>query len=155
MMTNFDDFCTWVLVVVDDLRKPISPFFRHPEPKPECTDSELIAVSLIGECLGWHMGTEQLSCFIDYRHLFPHIPSQNRFNQRRRTHQVAINLIRQVLLRSLDLSQDRKGLIDRVPIPVVQFHLVPSSTGDWKASEVAFGKAITKKQTFFGYRLHF
>jgi hypothetical protein len=31
---------------------------------------------------------------------------------------------------------------------------VPSSTGDWKAHHATFGKAITKKQTFFGYRLH-
>jgi hypothetical protein len=37
---------------------------------------------------------------------------------------------------------------------VVQFHQVPSSTGDWKVYEATFGKAITKKQTFFGYCLH-
>jgi len=66
----------------------------------------------------------------------------------------AINLIRVVLLRSLDLSQDKQCLIDSLPIPAVQFHLVPASTGDWKAYQATFGKAITKKQTFFGYRLH-
>ena len=66
----------------------------------------------------------------------------------------AINLIRQVLLHSLGLSLDRQCIIDSLPIPVVQFHLVPGSTGDWKAYEARFGKAITKKQTFFGYRLH-
>ena len=66
----------------------------------------------------------------------------------------AMNLIRIVLLRSLDLSQDRQCLIDSLPIPVVQFHLVPSSSGDWRAFQATFGKAITKKQTFFGYRLH-
>jgi len=66
----------------------------------------------------------------------------------------AINLIRQVILRSLDLSRDNQCLIDSVPIPALQFHLVPSSSGDWKAFQATYGKAITKKQTFFGYRLH-
>jgi hypothetical protein len=35
------------------------------------------------------------------------------------------NLIRQVILRSLDLSRDPQCLIDSVPISVVQFHLFP------------------------------
>ncbi len=154
MITDFEDFCTWVFVVVDDIWKPIAPFFKRPGPKPECRDSELIAMSLIGECRGWHMETELLSCWKEYRHLFPHIPSQSRFNRRRRNLMHAINLIRQVILRSLDLSLDRQCMIDSLPIPVVQFHLVPGSTGDWKAYEATFGKAITKKQTIFGYRLH-
>ena len=81
MITDFDDFCTCVFVVVDDIWKSIMPFFKRPRPGSECTDSELIAMSMIGECRGWHMETELLSCWKDYRHLFPHIPSQSRFNR--------------------------------------------------------------------------
>lgn len=154
MITDFEDFCTWVFVVVDDIWKTVAPLCKRPGPKPDCTDSELIAMSLIGECRGWHMETELLSCWQEYRHLFPHIPSQSRFNRRRRNLMQAINLIRVVILRSLDLSQDKQCLIDSLPIPALQFHLVPASTGDWKAAQATFGKAITKKQTFFGYRLH-
>lgn len=154
MITDFEDFCTWVFVVVDDIWKSVAPFCKRPGPQPECSDSELIAMTLIGECRGWHMETELLSCWKEYRHLFPRIPSQSRFNRRRRNLMHAINLVRTVILHSLDLSQDRQCLIDSLPIPVVQFHLVPSSTGDWKAYQATFGKAITKKQTFFGYRLH-
>ena len=154
MITNFEDFCTWVYVVVGDIWKPIATFFKRPGPKPECTDSELIAMVLIGECRGWHMETELLSCWKEYRRLFPRIPSQSRFNRRRRNLMQAIHLIRQVILRSLDLSQDNQCLIDSVPIPALQFHLVPSSSADWKSYQAAYGKAVTKKQTFFGYRLH-
>jgi hypothetical protein len=154
MITNFEDFCTWVFVVVDDTWKEIAPFFKRPGPKPECGDSELITMALIGECRGWHMETELLSCWKEYRHLFPRIPSQSRFNRRRRNLMQAINLIRQVIVHSLDLSQDNQCLIDSVPIPALQFHLVPSSSADWKAFNATYGKAITKKQTFFGYRLH-
>ena len=37
---------------------------------------------------------------------------------------------------------------------MVQFHLVPSSTGDWAAHGAIFGRCATKKQTIYGYRLH-
>lgn len=154
MITEFEDFCIWVYVIVDDIWKAMAPLFGRPGPSPVCSDSELIAMSLIGECRGWHIETDLLSCLREYRHLFPTLPSQSRFNRRRRNLMQAMNLIRQVLLRSLDLSQDRQCIIDSLPIPVVQFHLVPSSTGDWKAYGATFGKCITKKQTIFGYRLH-
>jgi hypothetical protein len=154
MIADFEDFCTWVFVIVDDIWKMIAPLYKRPGPKPECKDSELIAMSLIGECRGWHMETEMLSCWKEYRYLFPHIPSQSRFNRRRRNLMMATNLIRQVIMQSLDLSLDHQCLIDSLPIPVVQFHLVPSSKGVWKAYQATFGKAITKKQTIFGYRLH-
>ena len=65
------------------------------------------------------------------RDLFPHIPSQSRFNRRRRALMDAFNLIRQVVLSTLDLSADGQAAIDSVP--VVKFHLVPGSTGDWAA----------------------
>jgi hypothetical protein len=154
MITEFEDFCTWIFVVVDDIWVQISPFFKRPGPMPECSDSELIAMALIGECRGWHMETELLSCWKEYRGMFPHIPSQSRFNRRRRNLMQSFTLIRQVILRSLDLSLDRQCIIDSLPTPVVQFHLVPGSTGDWRAFGATFGKVSTKKQTIFGYRLH-
>src|SRR5260370_21014002 len=49
---------------------------------------------------------------------------------------------------------DRQGRIDSLPTPVVQFHLVPGSTGDWRTFGATFGKVVTKKQTSFGSRLH-
>jgi hypothetical protein len=154
MITEFEDFCTWVFVVVADTWEQISPFFKRPGPSPECSDSELISMALIGECRGWHMETELLSCWKEYRDMFPHIPSQSRFNRRRRNLMQAFTLIRQVILRSLDLSLDRQCIIDSLPTPVVQFHLVPGSTGDWRAFGATYGKVSTKKQTIFGYRLH-
>ena len=79
MLPEFEDFCTWVFVVVDDIWEQIAPFFKRPGPAPVCSDSELIAMALIGECRGWHMETELLSCWKEYRAMFHHIPSQSRF----------------------------------------------------------------------------
>jgi hypothetical protein len=153
MLADFEDFCIGVYVVVDELWQQIEPLLSRPGPPPLCSDSELIAMSLIGECRGWQMETELLSCWQDDQHLFPHLPSRSRFNRRRRNLMQAINLLRRVIWRSLDLAQDQQCLIDRLPVPAVQLHLVPSSTGDGKAFQATSGQAVTKKQTFFGYRL--
>ena len=154
MIAEFDEFCLWVFVIVDDIWKEIAPLLKRPGPTPMCSDSELITMALIGECRGWDKETEMLNNWQERRDLFPHIPSQSRFNRRRRNLMQAFNLIRQVLLCGLDLAQDRQCVIDSLPVPVVQFYLVPSSTGAWAAHGATFGKVSSKKQTIFGYKLH-
>ena len=155
MINDFDDFCTWMYTVVDDLWVKIAPFFKRPGPAPECSDSELLAMALIGECRGWDMETEMLSQWQEHRDLFPVIPTQSRFKRRRRGLMQAFNLIRQAVLRCLDIALDRQCVMDSLPLPVVQFHLVPSSPsrGSWKANGSTYGKVPSKKQTIFGYKL--
>jgi hypothetical protein len=113
---------------------------------------------LIGECMGWGCEMELLSCMAGYRHLFPHQPSQSRFNRRR--HQLAgvVNEVRRLLLQRMDLALDRQCIIDSLPIPVVQFHLAPKTLASgagahWKEHGAAFGKVASRKQTIFGYKL--
>ena len=154
MINEFDDFCLWMYFVVDEIWLKIAPFFKRPGPSPDCPDSELLAMALIGECRGWDVETEMLSYWQEHRNLFPKIPTQSRFNRRRRGLMQAFNLIRQIILQSLDVAQDHQGVIDSLPLPVMQFYLVPSSSGDWKASGSTFGKVPSKKQTIFGYKLH-
>jgi len=109
---------------------------------------------LVGECRGWDMEIEMLSNWRERKDLFPSLPSQSRFNRRRRNLAQALNLLRRIELRQLDVAQDRQCLLDSLPVEVVQFHLVPSSTGDWAAYGAQFGKVSSKKQTIFGYKLH-
>jgi len=154
MIHDFDDFCTWVYVLVDDIWQQIQSLFKRPGPLPHCSDSELITMALVGECRGWDVETELLSHWQEHRDLFPCIPTQSRFNRRRRNLMLAFNVIRRSVLRSLDLAQDRQCLIDSLPVPVVQFHLVPNSTGDWRAYDARFGRVASKKETIFGYKLH-
>lgn len=154
MINDFDDFCLWMYFVVDEVWLKIAPFFKRPGPAPECPDSELLAMALIGECRGWDVETEMLSHWQEHRDLFPKIPTQSRFNRRRRGLMQAFNLIRRFILQSLDLAQDRQCIIDSLPLPVVQFYLVPASSADWKASGATFGVVPSKKQTIFGYKLH-
>ena len=154
MIDSFDDFCLWMYVMIDDTWQQIEPLFKRPGPSGKCSDSELLTMALVGECREWDTETTMLSQWREHRDLFPHIPSQSRFNRRRRALQDAINLIRQIVLRQLDLSADGQAVIDSMPLPVVKFHLVPGSTGDWRAHGADFGKCASKKITIFGFKLH-
>lgn len=156
MIDNFDEFCLWTYVVVDDVWQQIGPWFRRPGPAPECMDSELLTLALVGECRGWDMETELLSQWQEHRDLFPRLPSQSRFNRRRRNLANAFNLFRRIILDMLDVAADRQCVIDSVPVPVLGFHLVPGSTATptWRQAGATFGKVCTKKQTIFGYKLH-
>jgi hypothetical protein len=154
MITDFDDFVTWMYVLIDDIWQRLAPLYHRPGPQPSCSDSELITMAIVGECREWDKETNLTQEWRAYRHLFPHIPERSRFNRRRRNLMGAINHIRRVVLHVLDVAQDRQCVIDSLPVPVVQFHLVPSSTGDWAAHGATFGRCPTKKQTMYGYRLH-
>lgn len=155
MIEDFDDFCLYMYVIVDDIWKEIAEMFKRPGPAPVCSDSELLTMTLVGECRGWDLETELLSHWHSHRDLFPVIPSQSRFNRRRRYLHRAFNQVRKAILPKLELSLDPHCIIDSLPIEVVQFHLVPSSTGDWKGYGAAFGKVPSKNgQTIFGYKLH-
>ncbi len=156
MITDLDDFCLWILVLVDDAWVQIAPLLHRPGPQPACTDSELIAMALIGECRGLHKETELLAWWHEkpMRALFPHIPDRTRFNRRRRALAPAINLLRHIILRGLDLADDPHCVIDSLPIPVMGFHLVPGGSREWAAHGATYGKCASKKQTIYGYKLH-
>ncbi len=111
MITNFDDFCTWAFVVIDDLYQAVKPALKHSGPPAACTDSELITLAIVGECKGWNCETELISEWHNYRHLFPVLPERSRFNRRWRNLMGVINLIRQISLEDLKagIQPKRKG----------------------------------------------
>jgi hypothetical protein len=155
MIQDFNDFCLWVYCLVDEMMQPLQSLLRRPGPAPTTgTDSELLAMALIGECRGWDQETELLAHFAAYRDLFPRQPDQSRFNRRRRNLMPVFNLVRRAILRVLDVAQENLTVIDSLPVPVVNFHLVPQHQGDWAAHGAAFGKVPSKKQTIYGYKLH-
>lgn len=155
MINTFDDFCLYAYVIVDDLwEQQIAPRLSKPGPVPDCSDSELITMILVGECRGWDVETDLLSYWREYPDLFPKVPTQDRFNRRRRNLMQAINLLHHALLTLIDVASDRQCAVDSLPIPVVEFHLVPGSTGGWRAHGATFGKVSSQKLTIFGYKLH-
>lgn len=152
---TFEDLCLWVYCTVDELWAQIAPRCRRPGPAPLCSDAELVTMALVGEAKGWDQETELLSEWAAHRDLVPRQPSRTRFNRRRRALQGAINELRRLLLRVLDLAADRQCVLDSLPIPVIRFHLVPGANrAQWQAYEARFGKVPSKKCTIFGYKLY-
>ncbi len=157
MIADFDHFCLWMYVVVDELWQRLPPAYKPSRgPGPGCSDSEVITMALVGECRGWAQEATLLRCWRERPDLFPRIPERSRFNRRRRALAQAINAIRQGALAALDVAQERHCAVDSLPVPGLQFHLVPSAAGaaGWRAEGADFGKVPTKKQTIFGYKLH-
>ena len=154
MITDFDDFVTWMYVLIDDVWQQIGHLYQRPGPQPDCSDSELVTMAIVGECREWDKETNLIGEWRSYRHLFPLQPDRTRFNRRRRNLMGAIDHIRRITLAVLDVAQDKQCVIDSLPIEVVQFHLVPASSNDWDAHGATFGLCATKQQTIYGYRLH-
>jgi hypothetical protein len=156
MIASFEDVVTWVYVIVDDLWQDLAPLYQRAGPPPQCRDSELLTMLLVGEWRGWQTETALVREWAAYPHLFPVLPERSRLNRRRRALLFALNDIRRLILTLLDLAADRQCAIDSLPVPVIQFHLVPSSptsAANWKAYGATFGYVPTKKQYIFGYKL--
>ena len=49
MIADFEDFCLYMYVLVDDLWARIGPRYRRAGPGPACRDSELLTMVLVGE----------------------------------------------------------------------------------------------------------
>ena len=155
MIDTFDDFCLYMYCLVDDVWQQIAPLFKRPGPAPSrCSDSELLTLALVGECRGWDQETQLLALWAEHRDLFPVLPSQSRFNRRRRALREALNLLRQTIVSSLDLAGERYTIIDSLPIAAVAFHHAPRASDEWKIHEASFGKVSAKQQTIYGYKLH-
>jgi hypothetical protein len=153
MITSFEDFCLWTYVLIDDCWQQIAPMDRRPGPTPVCSDAELITMAIVGECKGWDEETVLLSEWAAHRDLFPHQPTRTRFNRRRRQLPGAINRLRRLLVAGLDFAHDRLCIVDRLPIPVIRFHLVPrGAIAYWESYAARFGKVPSKSITIFGYK---
>lgn len=156
IVADFADFCLCTYVVIDDLWQRLPAALKPHGQQSKCSNSELLTMVLVEECMGWDQETEAMSHWHAHRDLFPHLPHRTRFNRRRRALIDALLLIRQQLLARIDYAHDRYCVIDSLPVPVLNFHLVPgaASARYWRTEGADYGRVTTKKQTIFGYKLH-
>lgn len=155
MVVDFEEFCIWMYVLVDDFWQQV-PAAAKPQrgPRPACSDRELLTLLLVGECLGWDQETELLAHWQRHRDLFPHLPSRSRLNRRRRALALGLNWLRRLVLRHLDLAGDRQCVIDGLPLPVVKLPYVPGASREWAAHAAAYGYVHPTQAPIYGYKLH-
>lgn len=156
IVADFADFCLVMYMLIDDLWDALPAHLKPRGEQSDCSNSELLTMVLVEECMGWDEETEAISQWQSYRDLFPHVPDRTRFNRRRRALTDALLVIRQRVLAALDYAEDRYLVIDSLPVPVIGFHLVPgaASARYWRNAGADYGRITTKKQTIFGYKLH-
>ena len=78
MIANYDDLSLWVYVLVYNMCQALAGQLRRPGPQPLCSDSELIAICLIGECRRWDLETELLCQYAGTSGLVSHLARADR-----------------------------------------------------------------------------
>jgi len=150
IVTDFADFCLVTYMLVDDLWDALPAALKPRGEQSDCSNSELLTMVLVEECMGWDEETEAISQWRQHRDLFPHLPDRTRFNRRRRALTDALLVIRQRILALLDYAQDRYCVIDSLPVPVIGFHLVPgaASARAWRNAGADYGRVTRRSRRF-------
>lgn len=151
-----DVFIHW-FVLVDDAYQALERHYgqwRGRGPAPVFSDSEVITVGLIIDT--WFGGDEAkgLSFLRQYHaDLFPALPAEGYFNERRRRLRLITEQVRRCLLNTFQLieADDRQRLMDSVPVPVCGYGR--AARCDTLAGPEYVGYIPTKKARFFGCRL--
>jgi len=156
IVADFADFCLLTFVLIDDLWDALPAHLKPRGEQSDCSNSELLTMVLVEECMGWDEETEAISQWRQHRDLFPHLPDRTRFNRRRRALTDALLWMRQRVAcparrRARPAVRDRQfaGAGDRLPSRAGSgecARLAQRRGGLWAGDE--------KKQTIFGYKLH-
>jgi hypothetical protein len=166
-MTGRTDFITdacwedvWTIwyILVDDAYQTLETHYgawRRRGPQPVLHDSEVITMALIVDT--WFHGHEALGlAFLRQYHptLFPHLPSEGHFNERRTLLGPLIDQIRRLLTHHYGLidpdNPDR--LIDSAPIPICTYRRARQN--QTVTGSEYFGVMSTRGAKLFGMRLH-
>ena len=156
-LTTFEDFITTVYVVIDDLYRCYAPpevAKRRHVRDARLSDPEIIAISLCGELAGidsenaWYSFVKR-----NYRHLFPRLCSRSRFNRTRRALLQITELLRQKIQDSFPIPTGRHFVVDSFPLPVCKFGRA-RYCHSFRGYGADYGKCPSKKETYFGYKVH-
>ena len=151
---TFEDFILVIFVLIDDFYQtdaPDSVKFRPNIEKALLSDSEIITIAICGELIGidsekaWFNFVKK-----NLRHLFPKMCDRTRFNRTRRNLLQVINLIFAKISSHL---RDDFLIADSFPLEVCKFGRAHFCKA-FKFEGAKYGYCASKKQTYFGYKVH-
>ena len=151
---SFEDFILVIFVLIDDFYKKVVPDkikFRRNVDKALLSDSEIIPISICGELLG--IDSEKAwDSFLkkNYRHLFPKMCDRSQFNRTRRNLLQVTNLIFSHVAKYF---QDNLLIVDSFELEVCKFGRA-NFCKCFKHEGATYSYNPSKKQTFFGYKVH-
>lgn len=157
VIATFEDFILTVYVVIDELYRQFAPsevIHRRHVLDAKLSDSEIITISICGELAGIDSENAWFS-FVkkNYRHLFPQLCSRSRFNRTRRALMQTTELLRQKMISAFTIPFSPYFIIDSFPLAVCKFGRARYCRS-FRGYGADYGKCPSKKETYFGYKVH-
>jgi IS5 family transposase len=154
---NLQEFMTIIFVIVDDLYEEVTPTSikeRKNKENAKMSDSEILTIALTGETIGIDSETAWYN-FVrkNYSHLFPDMCDRTRFNRTRRDLLGVTTLIWQCLNAVMEEYFSNDRLVDSFPLEVCEFGRAHFCRA-FKSEEADYGHCASKKETYFGYKVH-
>jgi IS5 family transposase len=154
---NLKGLMTIIFVIVDDLYEEVTPTSikkRKNKETAKLSDSEILTIALTGETLGVDSETAWYS-FVrkNYSELFPNMCDRTRYNRTRRDLSRVTEMLRQRLNDTMELYFSSDRLIDSFPLEVCEFGRANFCRA-FKVEEADYGYCASKKETYFGYKVH-
>lgn len=148
------DLFTVVFCLIDDWMKQRHQSSnaprKHRGPRPnEFTDSETLTILLMGElCQCPRERTWLRQVRASYRHLFPALPEDSRFNRRAQKVRHLLRALRKTILYWADADLEPLRLLDTFPMPLCACYRIRQST--LPIDDASFGYNSSKKMYFYG-----
>lgn len=158
---DIENLLSFAFVIIDDLYKLYvdKSVSNRPGPKTLFSDSEVLAISWVGEFLGIDSENAWYNLIVKhFLYLFPHIPERSRFNRRRRNLWKITDMLRQKILESLPYGDIL--IVDSLPVPICDFKRANFSNSPLKYEYInglraTYGHCATKDLgTYLGFKVH-
>lgn len=156
-ISKFEDFILTLYVIIDDLYQAYAPKCvrsRKNIQYAKLRDSEIITIGICGELAGIDSENAWFS-FVskNYRHLFPNLCSRSRFHRIRKSLLQVTEFLREKLIEESTVLQDRYRIVDSFPLAVCKFGRARYCRS-FRCDGASYGKCPSKKETYFGYKVH-
>lgn len=156
-MENIQELMTIIFVIVDELYEEVTPTpikARKNKGNAKLSDSEIMTIAMTGEMLGIDSETSWYS-FVrkNYSGIFPQMCDRTRYNRTRRNLAGVMEMMRQRLNDAMEMYFSSDRLIDSFPLEVCKFGRAHFCRA-FKGEEADYGHCASKKETYFGYKVH-
>jgi len=155
---DLEDLATTIFVILDDLYKATAPAEIQRRANKEnavMSDSEVLAVGVLGDMLEIDSENALVSFMKkNLKGLFPRMCERSRFNRLRRNLSSVTEQIWLKLNGLMAWTDDELRIIDSFPLPVCAFGRAAFRQSRFCGEGANYGHCASKKETFYGYRVH-
>lgn len=156
--SDLETLLTVCFYYLDEIYQPIKFLIARPGTKPAFTDIEVITLNVVGQMFtdsekAWHRFIQK-----NYLGLFPKLISRSRYHRRSKNLQQLTELMRQSLVKLLEMDSQELHLMDSMPLPVCLRARAGRNKRfchDFQVDQGSlYGYCASKKMKIYGFKLH-